>query len=240
MSLQDISDKELIEKFLRGELQEEEKLVFDVRKKEAAFMQLLEEAIISYQGRLELKKQLQKIGSEITSESHKSNRSSFAWISGIAASVLLLFGIYFFNSTELSTSELFDTYFEAYPNAYTIKGNTTDESLSKKAFNFYDTANYQDAITTFEEITAKRALNSSEHFYYGISLLSVEATEKAKHQFKQVTAAHPLYNEAQWYTSLSLIKQDSVSKAKAILNNTELQFSTNRKKNVKDLLDQLP
>ncbi|WP_298515060.1 hypothetical protein [uncultured Kordia sp.] len=240
MSAHTISDKELIEKFLRGELLDNEKLIFNTRKEDQAFLILLEEAVISYQGRLNLKEKLKNIGKELSTEKPKTNQKSLYWISGIAASILLLFSLYFLVNQQVNSSELFDTYFEAYPNAYTTKGTTEDNTLSKKAFDFYDVAKYKSAATAFEEIAKKRALNSSEHFYYGISLLSTDAIEKAKYQFKQVTTMHPLYNEAQWYTSLSLIKQDSLAKAKTILTQTQSIFSTSRKINVKNLLNELP
>lgn len=239
MSLNTISNKELIEKFLRGTLLESEKHVFNERKKEENFMKLLEETIISYQGRLELKQKLQGIGNELKTESSKTKSTSVVWISGIAASLLLLFGVYFFRGTNYSSSQLFDNYFEAYPNAYTIKGNSEDLSLSKKAFNFYDAANYKQAVDTFKKIADERSLNSSEHFYYGISLLATQKLEDAKSQFKKVNSMHPLYNEAQWYTSLSLIKQDSLVKAKKLLSETKSEFSSNRQKDVNQLLEQL-
>lgn len=239
MSLNTISNKELIEKFLRGTLLESEKHVFNERKKEEDFMKLLEETIISYQGRLELKEKLQGIGNELKTKSSKGKPISIVWISGIAASLLLLLGVYFFRDTNYSSNQLFDKYFEAYPNAYTIKGNSDDTSLSKKAFNFYDAGNYILAVDMFKKISDERSLNSSEHFYYGISLLATQKLEEAKSQLKKVTSIHPLYNEARWYTSLSLIKQDSLVKAKKLLNETKSEFSSNRQKNVNQLLDQL-
>jgi len=240
MSTNPISDKELIEKFLRGELLEEEKFLFDSRKEDDSFLNLLETAVIAYKGRLALKERLQHIGEELSNEKSTPKRTSLYWISGIAAVLMLFFSVYFFSNQQLSSGELFGNYFAPYPNAYTVKGTTADKNLSKKALNYYDATKYQLAIETFEKIAAQRNLNSSEHFYYGISLLAMHKLEKAKTQFKKVTSQHPLYNEAQWYTSLSLIKQDSLAKAKTLLNNTRLQFSNSRKKNVQKLLAELP
>ncbi|WP_298417793.1 hypothetical protein [uncultured Kordia sp.] len=239
MSADTISDQELIEKFLCGELLDHEKLIFDSRKKEEAFLALLETSIIAYKGRLSLKQTLKKIGKEVKSEKPKSTRKSVFWMSGIAASVLLFISIYFFSNQKLSSDELFTIYFKAYPNAYTTKGSTSNYTLSQKAFDFYDAAQYKLASKIFDEITAERTLNSSEHFYFGISLLYTDEIENAKMQFKKVVPEHPLYNEAQWYTSLSLIKQDSLTKAKSILIDKKSQFSTSRKNSVKNLLNEL-
>lgn len=239
MSADTISDQELIEKFLRGELLDSEKLIFDSRKKDEGFLALLETSVIAYKGRLSLKETLQKVGEEVASEKPKSTRKSIFWTSGIAASILLLVSIYFFGTQKLNNEALFSTYFEAYPNAYTIKGSTNNNTLSQKAFGFYDTTQYKLASTTFDKIATERVLNSSEHFYFGISLLYIDEIENAKVQFKKVASEHPLYNEAQWYTSLSLIKQDSLDKAKNILTNQKLQFSASRRNNVKSLLDEL-
>ncbi|WP_420571161.1 hypothetical protein [Kordia sp.] len=240
MNSNTISDKELIEKFLRDELREEEKRIFDTRKKDEAFMILLEEAVISYKGRLTLKQNLQNISENVNSKTKKNNRNSNVWISRIAASLVLFFSIYFLLNKQSSSEELFSNYFEPYPNIYTQKGGFEAESLSKKAFNFYDATQYKLAIETFNKIASERALRSPEHFYFGISLLSTQKPEAAKVQFKKVAVVHPFYNESQWYIALALIKQDSLSKAKTLLNNSKSKFSTTRKKEVQNLLDQLP
>ena len=239
MSMDIISDKELIEKFLRGELLENEQLLFNARKKDDAFLSLLEESVIAYQGRLTLKDTLKNIGDELKTENKKPYKKSFVWFSGIAASILLFLAFQFFTANTLSSTELFNTYFEASPNAHAIKGNTDGNSIVKKAFQFYDDAQYEEATKAFKELAVTKTLNSSEHFYFGISLLVTDKEEDAKLQWSKISEEFPLYSEAQWYRSLALIKQDSFDKAKNILKNKKLNFSTYRNDKVKKLLNQI-
>jgi len=236
-----ISDKILIAKFLSKTLLEGEKILFEQRKNDAAFLVLLEEAVISYEGRLNLKKQLQEIGNDLKIEGSttSSSRKSIVWISGIAASILLLFAIQFFIADTSSSETLFDTYFEVYPNIYTIKGTTNTDTETKKAFLLYDNENYIEAAAAFKNIATYRNLSSSEYFYYGVSALKLDDPENAKTQFNKVSKAYPLYREALWYTSLALIKQDSLEKAKQLLNSNELNSSTYTNDKLKKLLNQL-
>lgn len=239
MSMDIISDKELIEKFLRGSLLENEQLLFNERKKDDNFLSLLEESVIAYQGRLALKNTLKNIGDELKTEDKKPYKKSVIWLSGIAASILLFLAFQFFATSTLSSTELFDTYFEAYPNAHAIKGTTDGNSIVKKAFQFYDDAQYEEATKAFKELTATKTLNSSEHFYFGISLLARDKVEASKLQLSKISEEFPLYSEAQWYTCLGLIKQDSLDKAKSILKSKKLNFSTYRNDKVKKLLNQM-
>jgi hypothetical protein len=234
-----ISDKELIEKFLRSELLEEEQLLFNTRKKDEDFLTLLEESILTYQGRLTLKDTFKGIGDELKTENKKSYKKPLVWLSGIAASILLFLAFQFFSTNTLSSTELFDTYFDAYPNAHAIKGNTDGNSIVKKAFQFYDNAQYEEATKAFKQLAATKTLNSSEHFYFGISLLITNKIEASKLQLSKINKEYPLYSEAQWYTCLALIKQDSLDKVKSILKSKKLSFSTYRNDKVKKLLNQM-
>lgn len=239
MSMDIISDKELIEKFLQGELLQNEQLLFNARKKDEDFLTLLEESILTYKGRLTLKDTLKSIGDELKTEDKKPYKKSFVWFSGIAASILLFLAFQFFSTNTLSSTELFDTYFEASPNAHAIKGNTDGNSIVKKAFQFYDDAKYEEATKAFKQLAATKTLNSSEHFYFGISLLATNKLEASKLQLSKISEEFPLYSEAQWYTSLALIKQDSLNKVKSILKSKKLSFSTYRNDKVKKLLNQM-
>lgn len=238
MSMDTISDKDLIDKFLKGELLENELSLFNARKKDEAFLVLLEEAVIAYKGRLALKEKLKTIGEELKTEKSSSHKKPLFWISAIAATILLIIAFQFFSNQAISSGELFDTYFEAYPNAHTIKGSS-DTTAIKKAFEHYDAEAYKQAANAFKKIATTRALNSSEHFYYGISSLAISDVKNAKIHFREVSKEHPLFHEAQWYTSLALIKQDSLQKAKTLLNDNKLNFSTYRNDKVKKLLNQI-
>lgn len=234
-----ISDKILIDKFLSKTLLEEEKVLFEQRKNDEAFLALLEEAVIAYKGRLALKTQLQQIGNDLKTEHTTTSKKPIFWISGIAASILLFFAIQFFLTRDTASTTLFDTYFEVYPNIYTTKGTSSSDTETKKAFVLYDNEKYTEAVTAFKNIASNKKLSSSECFYYGISALTIGETENAKMQFKNVSKAHPLYNEALWYTGLALIKQDSLVKAKTLLSSKELNSSTYRNNKLKKLLNEL-
>lgn len=212
-----MSDKELIESFLRNSLSEEQQLLFNQRTEDSMFIEELQEATIHYYGRLELKQKLKKIGESID----KKTSPNKYYIYTAAASIVFLFIsflIYF--STITVNEKIFNSYFDVYPNIYTKKGDSlviVDNDFGK-AMRYYNENKFLKANETFEKLSKQKVLNSSEAFYYGISLLANEESEKSKIQLNTVKKSHPLFIDAKWYLSLIYIKQDSVQAAREILN----------------------
>ena len=183
MNTHNISDKELIDRFLNQSLSKDEKLKFNERKNDPIFLDKLEKSIIEYGGRVELRNKLKTIGNKIKKEepyAYRFNKKLIKSIGiGIAASILLFFTFQFFFIKKTDTDDLFNSYFETYPNLYVSKGEVEQkDTLITEAFEFYDKEQYIQTTITFKKIKTKRGLSSLEHFYYGISLLAIDEVKK--------------------------------------------------------------
>jgi len=233
------TDRYLIKKFLRNELTSEEKVAFTNRKEDATFLEALENEMIAVQSRQELKKKLQGIGAD-----HKVQKTNtpkrFAPL-GIAASVILLLGTFFFFNQGVNNQELFEEHYTSYPNIYTQKGTSdNDKTLFEKTMILYDAKQYPLAKQNFETLNSERELTDGEQFYYGITLLELDDTKTALTQFKNINnTASPLYKDAQWYLALCYVQENNVDQAKLVL--TELQEIVGKKKQeeIKTILNQL-
>jgi len=234
-----ISDNELIKLFLSNSLSENQRLLFFKRKEDPIFIEKLESSIIQYKGRLDLKKQLQDIGKTINTEystKHKKHPINYK----IAASIVTIIGLsfYFYQNNNVSSQDLYNEYFTVYPNIYSTKGDSKSNEFNRALLE-YDKGDYLSAQKIFKNMGKSKTLNSSEEFYYGISLLMIDSAKSSKKRLKSVSKSHPLYSEALWYMGLILVKQDSISLAKEILNKNGMRFSNARKKDIKKLLKKL-
>lgn len=239
MSTMSTKDAALIEKFLSQSLSKEEKILFSERNKEETFKIMLEEVVIKKQGRQQLKEKLRHIGSlESRKRLPNSRRKIYKTLITAAAIAIILFGInnLMINNSSITGEQVFNEYFEAYPNLNSLKGDEKNQDSSiNEAFELYELEDFHKAKDVFEKIKMKRRLSSIEHFYFGISLLAIGEVEQSKDQFNKVSTSHPLYSETQWYYGLALIKQDSIDKAIQVL----VQSQNSNKEKTKKLLNRI-
>lgn len=208
-----MSDQELIQSFLANSLSEDQLLLFNKRKEDPLFMEALSEATLEYYSRLELKKELQKIGKSMEKDRSKTNIFLYA-----AASVVLLISSVLFYRSQTYNDRIFKNHFEPFPNMYTNRGELETTNDFYKAMSYYDLGDFEHSNLIFKKIeNTKNGLNAQESFYYGVSLLANKNIENAKIQLRTLENNHPLYYDAQWYLSLAYIKQDSVSESKKIV-----------------------
>ena len=155
----------------------------------------------------------------------------------MAAMVLVIIGlsIYlnFFNTS------LYDKYFETYPNVYQPVVRSTSQSMTDKAFMYYENKKYKEAQQSFE-LLLKSNPNPNIRFYYALSLLNDDKTEKASTEFENLLDTNFEFQpEVYWYYALAEIKLKNLDQAKTILETAEnLNFSfkaKERKKILKDL-----
>lgn len=238
--MNDITDRHLIKKFLRNELSNEEAMHFKTRKEDIQFIEALENEIILVKNRSLLKERLQEIST--APSSNKKQKSKFVYIA-IAASIALLITLQLFNNRSLSSQEVYNSFYETYPNVYNQKG-TKGSSVSnfQKAMQFYNAKDYTSAKNTFEAISKTNDLKDNELFYYGITLMEINEHHVSEKQFRLIKNTNsPYYIEAQWYLALSLIKENKKQVAKTILE-TILESNSigqKRKKEVIQLLDKI-
>jgi len=229
------TDRQLIKKFLRDELSKDEKTAFTIRKEDPSFLEALENEMIAVQSRQTLKKKLQGISAD-----HKVPKNKKFAPLGIAASVILLLGCFFFFNQSGNNQELFDDYYASYPNIYTQKGTSSnDKTLFEKTMLLYDAKQYKLAQQNFETINSERKLTNGEHFYYGITLLEVNDTKTALTQFKNINTPSPLYKDAQWYLGLCYLKENNPDQTKVVLSKLQEIVGNKKQKEIETILNQL-
>lgn len=135
------------------------------------------------------------------------------YITGLAAALIIfLLASQFLFERQLSNQQIFDHYFEPYPNMISIKGE--NHELLYKAMLYYDVGDYDSAIVLFDKVEI--ADNSfALSFYKGISYLATDEAEYSIPLFEGLTKNRNQFSEqAGWYYGLALLKSGKTSDAK--------------------------
>ncbi|MEO7977350.1 tetratricopeptide repeat protein [Flavobacterium sp.] len=134
------------------------------------------------------------------------------WYYAAAASVALLFGLFFFNQNSNPEFADYNHPEQAY---FTERGNTVLEL--KQAEDAFNSRNYKTAIPLFETILKENKTTEIQYFY-GISLLEENQFVKAETVFKELKSGTSVYkNKATWSLALSKLKQKDYKDCKEIL-----------------------
>ncbi|WP_406844991.1 tetratricopeptide repeat protein [Flavobacterium soyae] len=212
----------LFDEYLQGELKIEAKNDFE--------KQLLEDP--EFASQFETFKNIQfqlnnKFGFEQERQAFKDNLSQIAekhfdnkpkviglkpWYLAVAASVAVLFGLFFFNYNQ---NPVYGDYNNPEHASFTER-STADETL-KQAEKAYNHKTYNKAIPLFETILQKNK-TAEIQFFYGVSLLEESHYIKAEAVFNELKAGNSAYKEkAVWYLALSKLKQKDYEGCKKIL-----------------------
>lgn len=154
------------------------------------------------------------------------------WYLAVAASVAVLFGLFFFNYNQ---NPVFGDYNNPEQASFTVRG-TVNETL-KQAEEAYNAKRYNKAIPLFE--TALQKQKTAEiQFFYGVSLLEESHYLKAEAVFNELKEGTSVYKEkAVWYLALSKLKQKDYEACKQILNSISEDYEDYDQ--VEELLHQL-
>lgn len=140
----------------------------------------------------------------------------------------LIIGIFYFKSRN-THSNLFETYYDSYPNVYQpiIRGNEVNENT--EAFRAYENEDYLNAEQAFK-IVLETNDDNNIRFYYAMSLLNQDKTTQAKHILETLkTQKHKFLAEVYWYNALIAIKDKNYLNAKSdleVLKNLDSNFKT--------------
>lgn len=134
------------------------------------------------------------------------------WLYAVAASVVVIFGLFFFNQNTNPNFADFNQHEQAY---FTERSErTANLKQAEKAFNAKE---YKKAIPIFETILKDRSSAEIEYFY-GVALLQENDFAKAESVFKALQSGTSVYkNKATWYLALSKLKQEDYQACKEIL-----------------------
>ncbi|QSW91062.1 MULTISPECIES: tol-pal system YbgF family protein [Flavobacterium] len=154
------------------------------------------------------------------------------WYLAVAASVAVLFGLFFFNYNQ---NPSFADYNNPEHASFTER-STADETL-KQAETAYNKKRYNTAIPLFETILQKQK-TAEIQFFYGVSLLEESHYKKAEDVFNALKNGTSVYKEkALWYLALSKLKQKDYEECKKILESISEDYEDYDQ--VEELLHQL-
>lgn len=213
-------DKEqLLERYFEHQLSEEEQNILQNYldtdasfAEEFAFQKNVKQAI-TLNERAELKKKLQSF------EPQKSTKN---WISkwSVAASIAVVLGAgYWFMNQSPDTVELYDQYYQSYPNvvAPTVRGESTTD-LKSQAFYEYDSGNYPKSYELFSQLYATDK-DDYALFYSSLSLIEMDKPQEAIALMNQfdLNKNNGFTPYFKWYKALSYLKIGEKEKATELL-----------------------
>jgi tetratricopeptide (TPR) repeat protein len=145
------------------------------------------------------------------------NIKPILWLSGLAASVILGFGLWgFMSSNSKSIDSLADSYIQQHFENLPVKMDGTQDSLQMglRLFNEYK---IKDSQQIFEDIYKRENKNSEAIRYVGITALRLNEYDKAINYFQILSQQKGLYaNPGLFYEAIALLKQSPENKEKAI------------------------
>lgn len=244
MSLKE-TDLHLIDKYLQSQLDAKEEKLFVEKQNDPDFQKELDLrknslSVFKKNGRQALKKKLQFLEKEIQGESIANkqptkvrNINRGAWI-GVAAALLLLMGMFWWNTQTANSDQLFAQHFQPYPNiiAPIVKSKTPSTSEYELAFQTYEQGDYQKAIPLLEKISSEEG-----KFYLAISQLANGDGKQAIPLLFDLNndPSNRFYQASQWYLALAYLKTDQPDKANDILDLIKRIPNHNFYKQMRDL-----
>jgi TolA-binding protein len=154
------------------------------------------------------------------------------WYFAAAASVIILFGLFFFDYNQ---NPNFGDFNHPETASFVERGNAN--ATLKEAEKAFNERKYAEAIPLFEEILKDK--NTPEiQYFYGISLLEVNKFPKAESVFKELISGNSVYKEkAKWNLALSKLKQKKYAECKQVLQTISQDYENYD--DVQELLDEL-
>lgn len=217
-------DIQLMDAYLSEELSENERVDFEHRlNTDAEFRQefeLYREGYSYLKARFEkeserqaVEKNIRQIGDRYFQSAPESKSSRIQlWKWGIAASVAVLIGLFFFVNTQ---PPVFSDYNDYAPINLTVRGQ--QPQLPIEASDAFNQRNYKKAVTLLERLYTETG-SAEYELYLAISLTEINDFERADFHFKNlVSKASPYQNQALWHAALSQLKQENLQRCKALL-----------------------
>jgi len=150
----------------------------------------------------------------------------------IAASVMLLLGVTFFN--QFSSPSYNDFSHDSI--SLTLRGDQ-DEQI-KYAEEDFNAGNFAEAATLFEALRVNDSNNKEFALYHAISLIEIDQFNKAELILANLTATPSAYtNEAIWYQALGQLKQDNEEACILLLK--QIPYGSDRYDDAQELIEDL-
>ncbi len=232
----------LFDQYLQGEMTVEEKDNFEKQLSEdhelSSEFETFKEVQLRLKTKFEFEEEREAFKANLTtiSDTHFNTSKPKVvvmrpWYLAAAASVIILFGLFFFDYNNPS--------FADYDNPETasfVERGDTDTALIGAQTAFND-GKYAAAIPLFEEILKQNKTPEIQYFY-GVSLLEESKYPKAESVFSELRSGTSAYKDkATWSLALSKLKQKKYTECKEILETISQDYENYD--DVEKLLDEL-
>lgn len=165
----------------------------------------------------------------------------------IAASILILFGLFFIwnilDSNRINSQDLYAENFNIYPNIVApITRNASAKTMQERAFHSYESKDYYNALIIFDSllIESKSDKHIVNFYKANIYLETQDSTAKAISLFKSnLERSHPWKDKNLWYLSLAYLKNNEPEEALKVLERLAKSNSTFKQQQRLKLLNQL-
>lgn len=222
----------LIEKYLNGELNEEEIKKFQTRLKEdSTFSEeyTLQKSMNIYlekdRNQPTLESKLDSLGSDFFKEEKKEekdkvipisrNKNRTRWLIGLIATAAIAALLVMFNPFQ--GEDLYQQYATHQPISLTEK--STGNDIATNAETAFNQKKYSLAYEKLTIYLQENPEDQKAQLSLGISALEIGKTEEAISIFKKInTGSSALKNYGTWYLALSYLKQNDFKNAKFFLN----------------------
>ena len=222
--------EEHIDRYLLGEMSESELADFESVVRSERLEDKVQERRALIQGirsseRGKMKERLTVLENSLN---NSSKRKAWRWVAAASAAMLILSSLWFGMRTD--RGDLFQTYFEAYPN-YEQPVVRGEETISP--YTLYEQRNYAQAIEMWEGST-----KVEDRFYQAIAHLAVGQSEDAISLLRDLPEEHKYLEQAHWYMALAYIKLTDYTSARPLLELA--RFEDFKPNEAKALLNDLP
>lgn len=226
---------ELRDKYLQDQLTEEERIAFEERLSKEEKEELANELGIRDEIRIKFRQSLREEVAGFEQQATRIRQFNPTFM-GIAATLLLISSLIFYFAKDQGS--LFDQYYEVYPNyeLTTVRGEG-GSSDREKAYQAYDSKNYEQAITSFNSLDT---LLVADRFFRGLSYLENQEPEMALKDFDFVLLNKDknYSSAAVWYSALINIHLGQNDKAVPLLrelSSGKSEFADDAKKLLNEL-----
>jgi tetratricopeptide (TPR) repeat protein len=138
------------------------------------------------------------------------------WLSGLAASVALVLGFWWFGSRDtIATEELASRYVQEHFQNLPVKMDANTDSL-QTGLRLFNQQKLAEAQTIFEDILRRKNNDSEAIKYAGITALRLKNYDKAISYFKTLDSQKSLFaNPGKFYEAITLLEKSPANKKEA-------------------------
>lgn len=224
---------DLIQRYIRGDCSEAERVSFKQRLDEDEAFRVLyhEEKSITIGIGLAERDRLKGM----LRQSQKTN--SYWWYAAAMIPILIVGSYIFFSQP--NPANLYEEFYEPY-GVYEFgmeRGDVERDSLRQSAFDAYINERYNESLTALEQLSEIDP-KDGYIFYQGACLIELENFEGARVKFERIADQSKYWQQSRWYIALIHLKEGNVDECRLILNDLADKKGGVGKR-AKELLDEL-